>query len=196
MEANISPMTPGATYHVFNHGNGSDNLFRTPDNYRYFMSKYWQHTAGIVRTYAYCLMPNHFHFLVAVRDEKSLRDLTGFKDLSGLCLEKKTVQQFSNFFNCYAKAFNRMHHRRGKLFLAPFRRKPVNNQHQFINTWKYILFNPVHHGFVEEPKRWAHSSIHHHRTRFEGDLPYEIDVSNWSRKELIPDWAEFLEFDY
>ncbi|HQQ96096.1 MAG TPA: transposase [Cyclobacteriaceae bacterium] len=189
-------MTPGAIYHVYNHGNGSDNLFRTPDNYRYFMSKYWQHTAGMVQTYAYCLMPNHFHFLVAVRDEKSLRDLAGFKDLSGLCLERRTVQQFSNFFNSYAKVFNRMHRRRGKLFLTPFRRKPVNNQHQFINTWKYILFNPVHHGFVEEPKRWAHSSIHHHPIMLEEGLPYEIDFSNWSRKELIPDWAEFLEFDY
>jgi len=53
---------PEIFFHIYNHAVGTENLFRNPENYRFFLRKYSQYTAPIWETYAYCLLPNHFHF--------------------------------------------------------------------------------------------------------------------------------------
>ncbi len=114
------PFLSGRTYHIWTHANGSDDFFRCEDNYRYFLEKYRHHVHPVVDTFAYCLMPNHFHFMVRVKSEEVLKefykekhskrnkDLTGFENLSGL-----VSQQFSNLFNGYTKAYNKMYDRKG-----------------------------------------------------------------------------------
>ena len=58
------PLLPGQYYHIFNHAVGDENLFRQAANYLYFLERYGHYIFPIARTYAYCLMPNHFHILV------------------------------------------------------------------------------------------------------------------------------------
>jgi len=65
-------LEPGCFYHIYNHANGSDNLFREEENYYYFMRKWNKYIHPIADTVAYCLMPNHFHLLVKVKDRKLL----------------------------------------------------------------------------------------------------------------------------
>ena len=43
-------------YHIYNHANGDDNLFREQKNYKYFLDKYKQHIYTIAETVAWCLM--------------------------------------------------------------------------------------------------------------------------------------------
>ena len=55
---------PETYYHVYNRANGFANLFINDGNYRYFLDK-WQHYFGnYLDTVAYCLIHNHFHFVV------------------------------------------------------------------------------------------------------------------------------------
>lgn len=75
-------MEPGKIYHVYNHRNADDNLFGVHDSYMYFLSKYRQHLHPPVNTYCYCLMPNHFHFMLKVKEPNELTQLTDFKNLS------------------------------------------------------------------------------------------------------------------
>ena len=196
-------MKPGKTYHIYNHGNANDNLFRSDENYRYFLRQYGQYVQPIANTYAYCLLPNHFHFLVQIKEQEHLLNRTGFENLSGLKLEEHIVQQFSNFFNGYTKAFNKMFTRRGKLFLAPFKRKLITNQWHFLNTWKYIHYNPVHHGFVNDTFDWPFSSVHDYRLKKIDPLVLLAVQENAGSKldqtlsqQFKPDWNEFLDFDY
>jgi putative transposase len=63
------PLLPYTVYHIYNHANGSENLFRCDENYHYFLRKYGEYMYPVVDTYAYCLMPNHFHLMVRVRSE-------------------------------------------------------------------------------------------------------------------------------
>jgi len=84
-------MQPGLTYHIYTHANGSENLFRNDENFRYFLKRYKEFIPGVADTLAYCLMPNHLHLLVCVKDEKELAAffknknlLKEVKDLSGL----------------------------------------------------------------------------------------------------------------
>lgn len=97
MTPNTEPLLPDATYHIYNHINGEGQLFKTEENYRYFLELYKRYIAPVAETFCYCLMPNHFHFLIRIRSEReiveyfhaskrrlSAEDLTGFKNLSGL----------------------------------------------------------------------------------------------------------------
>ena len=154
-------MEPESFYHIYNHANGNENLFRTDDNYRYFLKRYSDFINPIADSYAYCLMPNHFHFLVRIKESDDLlaefrklhKDLTGFENLSGLI-----SQQFSNLFNAYAKAYNLMYNRKGSLFNRPFKDKEVTTETYYTKLIHYIHANPVHHGFVKEMEDWPYSS--------------------------------------
>ncbi|MBL7066456.1 MAG: hypothetical protein ISS29_01165 [Candidatus Marinimicrobia bacterium] len=55
-------------YHVYNRANGEDKLFYTDANYLYFLAKLNSYISTFVEIYAYCLIPNHFHLPVKVKD--------------------------------------------------------------------------------------------------------------------------------
>lgn len=56
----------------------------------------------MITVIAYCLMPNHYHFLLRQDGETSIAD----------CIQA--------IFNSYTKAFNKMYHRTGTLFEGRF----------------------------------------------------------------------------
>jgi putative transposase len=67
------PLLPEKYYPVYNHANGSDNLFLTSENYRYFLQRFASFINPIADIYAYCLMPNHIHFLIRIKSESDLQ---------------------------------------------------------------------------------------------------------------------------
>ena len=149
--------------HLYNHANSNENLFKTDNNYIYFLNKYKQYISPIADTFAYCLMPNHFHFLIQIKEENHILDLPknyphlnpqGFGNLEGFI-----SQQFSNFFNAYTKAYNKMYSRKGALFLHNFKRKEVIEEAYFTKLIHYIHANPVHHGFTNKIEDWPYSSF-------------------------------------
>ena len=160
----------GNTYHVWTHANGDENLFRSVENYNYFLKKYQYHVYPVVETFAYCLMPNHFHFMVRVKREnmvlgfvkkKKGLNLQGLEDLGGL--SNVISQQFSNLFNAYTKAYNKKYNRKGSLFIPNFRRKLIDSDEYFVRLISYIHNNPVHHGFAKNLDDWPFSSWHAYR---------------------------------
>jgi putative transposase len=66
-------MEPGQSYHIYNHANGNENIFREEENYLFFLKHYAKYLRNVVDTYAYCLMPSHFHLLVGTKVERLLR---------------------------------------------------------------------------------------------------------------------------
>ena len=156
-------------YHVYNHANGHENLFREEENYRFFLQQWDKYISPIAETYAYCLMPNHIHFLVQIKNDSEILNpggfeskklhLTGFQNLSGV-LSTKISKCFSNFFNSYAKAFNNSYNRKGTLFHRPFKRKEITSEEYLKTLVCYIHRNPIHHGFCADFTEWEHSSYH------------------------------------
>ena len=153
-------LEPDKTYHIWTHANGNENLFRIDENYRYFLEKYTQHMFPVVETFAYCLMPNHLHLMVRIRPESELLTLPGFKTLEGLEVSKGVSRKFSNLFNGYTQAYNKMFDRRGSLFMDSFKRKVIESDSYFSALIAYIHNNPIHHGFVKNLNDWPHSSWH------------------------------------
>ena len=161
------PLLPGELYHIWTHANGSENLFRDEMNYRFFLDKYSHHISPVADTFAYCLLPNHLHLMVRIMSIDAFVDSKkthqGLKNLDELDIEKFSKyisQQFSNLFNSYTKAYNKLYGRRGGLFIPNFKRKIVDSQSYYLSLMAYIHLNPVHHGFTTRPDDWPHTSWH------------------------------------
>ncbi|MFN2158185.1 MAG: transposase, partial [Anaerolineae bacterium] len=60
------PLAWETYYHIYNRGNNREDLFRSDDNYRYFLRLYADHIEPVAVTFAYCLMPNHFHAVLVI----------------------------------------------------------------------------------------------------------------------------------
>jgi putative transposase len=147
-----APLLPGHCYHIFNRGNNQEQLFREERNYRYFLQLYAMHVFPIADTFAYCLLGNHFHFLVRVKD---------YSDVTSRVLDSREVSHgFSNLFDAYAKAINKAYDRTGSLFTDRFKRIEVNSDSYFTQLIFYIHFNPQKHGFVADFREWLWSSYH------------------------------------
>lgn len=160
------PLICNSYYHIYNHAVGKENLFMERENYIYFLTKFGEYISPVCRTYAYCLMPNHFHFLIQVKEKQDVEAF--FKELKKdkdevddrePDLSKFVMQRFSNFFNAYAKAYNKKYERKGSLFIDYVRRKEINNDTYFSRLVHYIHHNPVHHGFCKEINEWEFSSF-------------------------------------
>jgi REP element-mobilizing transposase RayT len=153
-------------YHIYNRANGSENLFVEERNYDFFLKRWAYYISPIADTYAWCLMPNHFHFLVKIKEEELLiKNLQGFdkqkarQNLEGF-LAKEISQQFSNLFNSYTKSFNKVYNRKGSLFIPRFKHKEIKTEDYLKQVLLYIHNNPAHHGFTSNALDWKYSSIH------------------------------------
>ncbi len=160
-----APFEPLVCYHLYNHAVGNENLFRSRENYAYFLMKYGHYAQHILDTYAFCLIPNHFHFLIQVKSYENLKAFFEAKASSGKrvrssnqSISNQVGQQLGNWMNAYAKAYNKKYKRRGSLFVERVRRIKVADERYFSRLLNYIHWNPVHHGFVAQPEEWAYSS--------------------------------------
>ena len=144
------PLYPTQFYHIYNRGNNRENIFIEERNYSYFLHLYARYIEPVVQTYAYCLLRNHFHFLVKIKDIGEYQELTRSS--------KPPSQYFSNFFNAYARTINLTYGRTGALFQRPFGRKLVLSQGHLLHLVRYIHHNPEKHGFVDDYRDWPYSS--------------------------------------
>ncbi len=144
-----TPLNPGKYYHIYNRGNNSSALFFEPENYRHFLRLYQKYIDPIAETYAWCLMKNHFHLLVYIKEDLEI-DYASLSYSRARITEKVTAsKQFSHLFNAYTKAINKRFNRTGSLFEKNFSRKQVDCEKYFQRLIFYIHNNPVYHGFTE-----------------------------------------------
>lgn len=172
------PLKYGHFYHIYNRGVNSCDLFRNRDNYEHFLGLYDKYISPVADTYAWVLMPNHFHLLVKVKEDVVYKysnadrsaDAVRFEehkwetiDLSA-CEAPDSVRipephrHFSHLFNSYSKYFNAHFDRHGNLFERPFKRKLITNEKYLKHVVLYIHNNPVHHGFCSHPVEYPWSS--------------------------------------
>lgn len=154
MPGRVMPLVNQETYHVFNRGIDHRPIFTSKREYQRFFEliKFYQHLSlplkysyycrltderknkildsfksrdeKHVHLSSYCLMPNHFHFLL-----KQVSD--------------KGVSKFmSNLQNSYTRYFNTKNKRVGPLLLDQFKAVRVETDEQLIHVSRYIHLNP------------------------------------------------------
>jgi putative transposase len=167
----MEKLTPNSSYHIFNHANGFENVFVEDRNYTFFLEKYQKFIQPIAETYAYCLLPNHFHLVIRIRKkeviEKLIREQNLYKspnfDKDGSeenenSIEKYLSKQFANLFSSYTQSFNKVYKRMGSLFIKNFKRELISDKEYFINAVVYTHRNPIHHSFCRRYTDWSYSS--------------------------------------
>ena len=165
----MNALVPDTSFHIYNHANGFENIFKEAENYRFFLEKYKLHISPIAETYAYCLMPNHFHLVVRIRKREVIESLIRNKNISleentskvlnfgsvtNNEIEKFLSKQFANLFSSYTQSFNKVYHRMGSLFIKNFKREPITDRTHFLNAVVYTHRNPIHHGFCKSFDEW------------------------------------------
>lgn len=174
-----SPLLFGTYYHIYNRGVNGENIFVEERNYDLFLRLYEKHISPVANTFAYSMLRNHFHMCLQTKSEEEILDIKKTLRVSSVNHrhDKKDdtanqeegqsrkplgsqyiSDQFSNFFNSYAKTINKAYGRTGSLFQHPFGRVPITSDRQFWNVIAYIHQNPQKHGFVKDFRDWKYSS--------------------------------------
>lgn len=150
----------GRFYHVYNRTVGKEMLFTTDENYRFFLRKFAEYLHPLVEIYAYCLLGNHFHFLVRIREEALAIESSTFQKLTNLNpIDHDLVSgQFRKFFQSYVMAFNKQQQRHGTLLSTPFKRIEVITDDHLKQLVYYIHSNPQKHGVCSDFRKWNWSS--------------------------------------
>ncbi len=131
----------GQYYHIYNRGAGKGLLFFNEENYKFLLNliKRYQHKYRVTLI-AYCLMPNHYHFLLRQDSEIPL-------------------SKFINvLFNAYVQAVNIQQGRKGTLFEGRFKHVVVDRWEYLIHLCRYIHLNPVKANLVSRPEDWDFSN--------------------------------------
>ncbi len=173
------PLIPGEFYHFYNRANSQrDKLFFQERNYDYFLRKWNKYMRDSMEVWSYCLIPNHFHFLVRMKSDPHL----------------PPMESFRRFAITYAKAINKQEGRRGSLFQECPKHLRVATTAHLLHLIRYIHNNPVHHGIRAGMHEWQYSS-YLRIARFEPqDRFWPIDIEDNKVLELFGGVEAFVEF--
>jgi len=167
----------GQIYHLYNQGNNRQEIFFNRGNYLFFLKKISEHILPFADILAWCLMPNHFHLMIAFSDRVS-----DFKDnLSPGHIQKKLNNSIATMLSSFTRAINIQQKRTGSLFregtkavwLGSIETEKIKYQNrikaeevnvfnpdeEYLQTcFKYIHANPVKAGLANQITDWEFSS--------------------------------------
>ncbi len=147
-----------AYFHVYNRGVNRTPIFYLNQDYLDFLARTEkalnpvgtigpapgaadsENAGGKVEVIAFCLMPNHFHFILHQISENGMSEF-----MSRLC-------------NGYVKAVNLREGRYGHLFAGKYKMRLVDDNRYLVHLSRYIHLNPVRAGLSRKAEEWTYSS--------------------------------------
>jgi putative transposase len=159
-------------YHIYNRGVNRQPVFRCADNYEFLLYRVKQYAVQWqIVVIAYCLMPNHYHFVLLQAGEHAISHFV------------------QSLFNSYTKAFNSMYDRKGTLFEGPFRAAHVTDDVYLLHLCRYVHLNPLEAGLVTDLRDWPYSNYLEWIEQRNGTLVDREFVSSH-----FPTPAEYIQF--
>jgi putative transposase len=147
---------PDTVYHVYNRGNDKQRIFFHRDHYIFFLTKIRKEWLYYTDILAYCLMPNHFHFLLMPK-------AIGCNYIT--LQERETHMQFlskaiGKTLSSYTQAINKEQESTGNLFQRKTKAKLLedNEGSYILRCVNYIHLNPVTANLVQHESEWEFSS--------------------------------------
>lgn len=135
------PLQQNGIYHLFGRGVGKEKVFKEEKDYLHFLEVVSIKLLPLSEIYAYCLIPNHYHFMLKVVDEPILFS-----------------RAIGEMGVSYAKWFNNKYHRMGGLFISPYKRISLDSDREIAWIPWYIHRNPMHHGLTLNWEQYQWSS--------------------------------------
>jgi putative transposase len=161
----------GVVYHVTNRGSRKGPLFETRDDYIAFERIVTEtREQSPMRIVAYCLMWNHWHFLLWPELD---RQLSAF--MKGLT-ETHAMRWRRNSGTAGE----------GAVYQSRFVSKAINDHQHLLTCWRYIERNPVEAGIVARAQDWPWSSA---APRLQEPRPFVLDPGPCERPR---EWLDLV----
>lgn len=158
-------------YHIYNQGNNKETLFFQDRNYTYFLGLVEKFILPHADILAYCLMPNHFHFLVHCNENSTLKIKHGGNEITQLSNGFRKLQV------SFAQAINKQENRTGSLFRQNAKAKLIADENYAITCFHYIHQNPLKSNLVSNVEDWRYSSYNEYINR--------IGICNFQQAEQL-----------
>lgn len=199
--------SPGEYYHVYNRGVEKRTIFTDARDHQRFLEiiGYYldpeplisfsqrhriQHRVldlhqqqarpetELVQIVAYCLMPNHFHFLVRVNVEFGLNNWIRL------------------VLNSYTRSYNVRWNRVGPLLQGPYKLVHVASNEQLLHLSRYIHLNPVIAQLAPSSSDWQWSSMKQYlgqenKTWLRSDIIMDQFQSSQAYQSFVDDYADY-----
>jgi REP element-mobilizing transposase RayT len=163
---------PGHYYHLYNRGAHKLSIFREEANYLFVLGRIKKYLLELnLSLIVYCLLPNHYHFLVQQLGQHDAGKLPQL------------------VFNSYGKAYNKRYDHSGTLFEGRYKAKHVDSDQYLRHLCRYIHANPVKDGLVEHLEEWPYSNYLEWVGLRQGTL-----VDRQFIAEMFPNPSEYEEF--
>lgn len=167
----------GHLYHIYNQGNNHHRIFFREENYLFFIEKMRVHLLPHCHILAWCLLPNHFHWMVKVNEVEVLPPASS----QGLTSSQTLNESIGVMLRSYTRAINKQQSYTGTLFRKATKAQcldePAGITPSYYNTrqgtavhsnhpakwyplacFNYIHQNPVKARLVSNAEDWTFSS--------------------------------------
>lgn len=160
----------GYCYHVMSRGNGRAKVFHTNSDYLGFLELMHRANSRIpLRLLSYCLMPNHFHFVVWPHDDGDLSRWMHW------------------LLTSHVRRYHQARGSSGRVWQGRFKAFPIQQNRHLLTVMRYVERNPVRANFVERAVDWDWSSLSIRNARTVSRLVCDSPVPKPS------DWTAFVD---
>jgi len=156
----------GICYHVINRGNRRARIFHNDADYLAFTELIKRANAGIaMRMVGYCLMPNHFHFVLWPREGEDL---------------SRWVQWL---LTSHVRRYHRVHGTEGRVWQGRFKHFPIEQDDHLFTVLRYVERNALRANLVSKAEAWPWSSLGRNQISRDDD---------WLPTPLPKDWRDLV----
>lgn len=143
----------GGIYHVLNRGNAKREVFHKDMDYQAFLDLMKEaRLRSPLKFFAYCLMPNHFHFVIE-------------------CIRAESLSEYMQWLmTTHVTRYNRHYGESGHVWQGRYKAFLVDKDEYLLTVLRYVEANPVRAGIVNTAREWTWSS---HRQRI-GEISPEL----------------------
>ncbi|MDO8487608.1 MAG: transposase [Candidatus Curtissbacteria bacterium] len=184
----IKQFVENGIYHLYNRGVEKRNIFLDEQDYSVFLGYIKQYLddtepdtgsdpkslAGEIDLLAFCLMPNHFHFLVKQTTKDGIT-----KFIRAVCTN-------------YVMYFNKKYDRVGTLFQGKYKGLLIDNDVYLLHLSRYIHLNPLKIG--SDPKQ-SYSSYSYYLGRKQAKWLKPDTVLDFFRTASKTSLTDYLSYE-
>ena len=131
------PFQENKYYHIYNRWLNKQTLFhdlKDFERFMWYMSEQYEYYKDTIWIISYCILPNHFHFVL--KNNKTWFDISNF------------IWKISSSYSKYL--WSKYDTRRWQqIFESRFKSKHLSNEQYLSQCIKYVEFNPIKHELVK-----------------------------------------------
>ena len=160
-------------YHITQRGNYKQKVFSNQEDYKIYLGWIAEYSEkNKLSILAYCLMPNHVHFIAIPEDSTSL------------------ARTFNLSHMRYSQYYNKKDDRIGHLWQGRFFSTLLSKDHLY-EAIRYVENNPVKAKIVEESESWEWSSVRDHLDIRKKNII--LKIADYREHLQIENWREYLK---